>query len=107
MGEREIFKNVAIDMFDALTWNVLRLPTFVKGAEPKFITYSPHLGAFDFCVVFQSEYHGERDDFLRELFGASLLQIRNGSMKSSKYKTACRAPGECAHLMSKSSQLCS
>ena len=86
MGEREMFKDVVIDMFDALTWNALRLPTFVKGAKPKFITYSPHVGAFHFCVMFKSEYHGKRDVFLRELFGAPVLQIRNGYMKSSKYK---------------------
>ena len=37
-GEGEMFQDVVIDMFDALTWNNLRLPTFVKDATPRFIT---------------------------------------------------------------------
>ena len=80
-----MFKDVVIGMFDALTWNGLRLSTFVKDAAPRFITYSPHVGAFHFSVRFKSEYPGNRDAFLCELFGTSLLQIRNGYSKSSVY----------------------
>jgi hypothetical protein len=85
-GEGEMFKDVVIDMFDALTWNNLRLPTVVKDATPRFITYSPHVGAFHFCIQFESDYLGNRDVFLRELFGALLLQIRNGYSKTSAYR---------------------
>ena len=52
---------------------------------PYFTTYSPHVGAFYFVVQFKPNYPGEKDGFFRELFGALLLQIRNGYSKSSNY----------------------
>ena len=57
----------------------------MKDRTPNFTTYSPHVGVFYFIVQFKPDYPGEKDDFLRELFGASLLQIRYGYSKSSKY----------------------
>ena len=80
-----MFKDVVIDMFDGLTWNGLRLPTLVKDRMPSFTTYSPHVGAFHFSIMFKSDIPVKKDDFLTESFGALLLQIHNGYSKSSKY----------------------
>ena len=70
-----MFGNVVIDMFDQVTCNRLCLPTFVKDGKPRFLTYSPHVGAFHFVVMFKPDIPVKKDDFLIESFGASLLQI--------------------------------
>jgi hypothetical protein len=85
-GGGVMFGKVVIDMFNQVTCNKLCLLTFVKDGKPGFLTYSPHVGAFHFIVVFNSDIPVKKDDFLTESFGASLLQIHNGYCKSSNYR---------------------
>ena len=80
-----MFGKVVIDMFDRVTCNILCLPTFVKDGNPRFLTHSPHVGAFHFSIVFKPDIPIKNDEFFIESFGASLLQIYNGYCKSSIY----------------------